>query len=189
MRTISWPLYVAALVISIAIFLLGFYFASIVEKNVKDVLEERLTALNEGSLLVQLFTLTDYDPSYCPLYREALDSSYGEIDAIGKDLTYLEEVRGERDAGLKKRYFLFELKTLLLAKKVNEVCGKESPLLIYVYENPCDGCGPLLDEIEKRRKEEGAKVFSFESGIGSSVVESIMNEYNISKVPSLVEVG
>ncbi len=188
MRRISWPLYIAAFTISLFIFALGFYFALLVEEHAKATMAEKLDKLTQNSVLMQLFLLTNYDPSFCPIYKEALKRSYEEVETIGNELTYLEEVRGERNLELKKDYFMFELKTFLLAKRVKEICSTDEHFALYFYSKNCSECGELGKQlINERKKDPSLKVFSFEDGINSSVVESLKAKYNVT-VPSVIRV-
>ena len=180
-------MYISAFIISVMIFLSGFYFATLVEENVKLTLKEKLERINEGSILFQIVSLTDYDPSYCDLYREALLNSYEDVDAIGRDLTYLEEVKGERNIELKKMYFLFELKTALLTEKVAEVCRDNVSVVLYIYSRDCQDCPSISNRLtELRKKGDSLKVFSFEDGIGSTVVESLKKEYFVVDIPTII---
>lgn len=190
MRRISWPLYLTALVVSIIIFFSGFYFASLIEQSVKLDMKSKLDKFNEGSTLLQIMTLTQEDSSYCPIYKEAMLNSYDEIDRIGRDLSYLEESKGQKNVELKKSYFMFELKTYLLATKIKELCGEKNNLTLFVYSSSCDKCNAIGNKLTELRKRNGSiKVFSFEDGLNSSVVDSIKEKYFIKDVPAVVMDG
>ena len=62
-------------------------------------------------------------------------------------------------------------------------------MIVYVYQNPCKDCASIEQQLELLRKEdENVRVFSFEHGINSSVVYSVIEKYNITDIPSFKEV-
>ncbi len=189
MRKISWNLYLTTFIITIVIFLIGFYVGSIFENKAKADISRKIIDINKENTLSSLFYLTHSNKAYCPLYTDLLELDYNNIDKIGKELTYLEEIKGERDIELKKSYFIFELKTMLLTLEVNKICNSNMHVILYIYPTKC---GSLCEEYEeklKKKHDQNYKIFSFEDGIDSSVVTSLKELYNINKTPYIVYVN
>jgi hypothetical protein len=101
-------------------------------------------------------------------------------------------VKGIEDIELKKNYFLLEGESYLLSKKAKQLCNDSSVLLINFYSNSnCDLCHEQGINILTARDELlsdniSVKLFSFDGTIGSPLADSLKNQYNVTKYPSIV---
>jgi hypothetical protein len=192
-RTLSVPIYGAAFVISLAIFLLGIYIGMLIdEANVRSITEE-VSNISEKVAAVQLLLLAEGNASsFCPVYSSQLGSIDTDVEHIGYKLSYLEDERGIYDPELKKKYFIVEAESYLLSQKVRTLCGDDSVLLINFYSNKgCARCREQGTEVLKARdalSSEGieVKLFSFDGELGSPVAEAFAAQYNVTEYPSIV---
>ncbi len=192
-RSLSIPVYAAAFVISLAIFLIGIYIGMLIDQaNVRSISDD-VSNISEKVASIQLLLLAEGNSSsFCPVYSSQLDSIDLDVERIGYKLTYLEDEKGIHDIELKKKYFIVEAESYLLSQKVRELCGNDDILLIHFYSNKdCPRCREQGVEVLKARDAllaEGidAKLFSFDAEIGSPVAESFSAQYNVTIYPSIV---
>lgn len=187
-RKITLKVYVLALIVTVAIFLLGAYVGQIVDVQVTETLMEQMEYYFEESASMQVMLLFEDSPSFCPLYMNESDNLEEITINLGEQLTYFEEVKGVNDEDLKRQYFLLETKSYLFAKKINDVCGIEKNLILYFYSSDCEKCKEQGNELTSFSHEfEGdLRIYSFDGELNSPVVEGLKNEYNITAYPSIV---
>jgi hypothetical protein len=192
-RTVSFPIYAAAFVISLAIFVIGIYIGMLIDQaNVRSISDD-VSNISEKVASIQLLLLSEGNSSsFCPIYVSQLDSIDGDVERIGYKLSYLEEEKGIYDAELKKKYFIVEAESYLLSGKVRTLCGGDEVLLINFYSNrDCAKCRDQGVEVLKARdalSDEGidVKLFSFDGEIGSPVAEAFAMQYNVTTYPSVI---
>jgi hypothetical protein len=192
-RTISTGIYLGAFLISLAIFVIGIYIGYLIDSSNLDSISGEVSSISEKVASVQLLLLSEGNSSsFCPVYASQLDSIDEDVETIGHKLSYLEDEKGIFDSELKKKYFVVEAESYLLSRKVKEVCGNGSALLIHFYSNKdCPACKDQGTEVLKARDElrgEGidVKLFSFDGELGSPVADSFKAEYGIKEYPSIV---
>jgi len=192
-RTVSYPIYAAAFVISLMIFVIGIYIGMLIDQaNVRSISED-VSNISEKVASIQLLLLAEGNSSsFCPVYTSSLDSIDDDVERIGYKLSYLEDEKGIYDIELKKKYFVVEAESYLLSQKVRALCGDDSVLLIHFYTNKdCERCPEQGEEVLKARDvlaAQGidAKLFSFDGEIGSPVAEAFARQYNVTTYPSVV---
>jgi hypothetical protein len=192
-RKVSVPLYAGAFVISLAIFVIGIYIGTVIDASNLSSISGDVSNISEKVASIQLLLLSEGNSSsFCPVYLSELDSIDSDVERIGYKLTYLEDVRGIYDDGLKKKYFVVEAESYLLSQKVKALCGDDSVLLIHFYSNRgCTRCKEQGIEVLKARDalaQQGTdvKLFSFDGELGSPVAEALGAQYNITRYPSIV---
>lgn len=192
-RTVSYPVYAAAFLVSLAIFVIGIYIGMLIDQaNVRSISDD-VANISEKVASIQLLLLAEGNsPSFCPVYVSQLDSIDLDVERIGYKLAYLEEEKGIYDTELKKKYFVMEAESYLLSQKVKSLCRDDSILLIHFYSNSgCEQCSEQGAEVLKARdalSAQGirAKLFSFDGEIGSPVAEAFAAQYNVTTYPSVV---
>ncbi len=200
-RDLSVPIYAAAFVMSLAIFVVGIYIGTLIDASNISSISEDVSNISEKVASIQLLLLSEGNSSsFCPVYVSELDSIDMDVERIGYKLTYLEDKRGIFDSELKKKYFVVEAESYLLSQKVKTLCGDDSVLLINFYSNKgCARCAEQGTEVLKARDalaQDGGsgganasldvKLFSFDGELGSPVAESLEAQYNITGYPSIV---
>lgn len=192
-RNVSVPLYGAAFLISLAIFLVGIFVGSLVDSNSMGAISGEVSDISEHLASVRLIMLTQGNSSeFCPVYESELEAIDGEVEKVGYRLSFMEDERGVYDTELKKKYFTIEAESYLLSEKVRELCGGNEILLIHFYSNrECARCREQGTEVLKARdalKADGVdvKLFSFDGELGSPVAEAFEKRYGVSAYPSIV---
>jgi len=195
-RSISYPLYAAAFVLSVLVFSIGVYVGYLIDQSNQASISKEVEDISRKVESTQLLMLLeDNSSSFCPLYKSQLDSINEEVENIGYRLSYLEEEKNVYDVPLKKNYFVLEAQSYLLSKKIKERCGDKSVLLIYFYSNAnCSSCKDQGDEILRVRddlRDRGiiVKIFSFDGDLGSPVADALKTQFSVSKYPSIIVDG
>jgi len=192
-RKISYPLYLTAFLLSVAVFAIGVYIGTLLDNANLAGLSERVESLSQRSTSVQLLLLAEGDSSaFCPVFRSELSEIDADIERIGYELSYLEEKKQAYDPELKKQYFLLEAGSYMLSKRVSEVCGDDTILLLYFYSNEdCESCQEQGVDILAFRDELAAdgrtmRIYSFDGDLGSPVAEALVEHHGIDTYPSVV---
>ncbi len=190
MRKVSIPIYATAFVISLMIFISGVFVGQLIDASNLQDLSSDVEGVSQKLNSVQLLLLLEGNSSsFCPVYSAELDAIDAEVEQVGYKLSYLEEQKQAFDMGLKKDYFALQAQSYLLSKKVNEICGKDTVLLINFYSNTdCGDCRQQGDEILEARDElqQPVKLYSFDGELGSPVADAFKTQYGVTSYPSLV---
>lgn len=195
-RKISVSLYASAFILTVIVFSAGVLVGQMIDQANQATISQEVGEISARVASTQLLMLLeDGGPSFCPVYRSALDSINMDVERIGHKLTYLEEEKGAYDIPLKKSYFVLEAQSYLLSKKINERCGENSTLLLYFYSNSnCTQClaqgNDILnarDELRAQGKE--VKIYSFDGDLGSPVADALKAQYGVHTYPSIVVDG
>ena len=192
-RTISWSVYGAAFVLSIVMFIIGIYVGHVIDLSSQNAISTSITDLSQKMSTVQLIMLADSNAtSFCPLYLSQLKSIDSDIEKVGYQLSYFEDIKKVTDNELKKQYFILEAQSYLLSKKVKSLCNDRSVLLVNFYSNSnCANCKAQGEQILQARdellgKNIKVKLFSFDGDLGSPVADALKTQYGITKYPSIV---
>ncbi len=192
-RTLSVPLYAGAFLMSMAIFILGIYIGSTLDSAHLSSISEDVSTVSDRVASVQLLMLTEGNSSaFCPAYSSELDAIDKDVERMGYMLSYLEDEKGVFDSELKRKYFVLEAESYVLSKKVDDICGDNSTLLINFYSNKnCGRCKEQGTEILQARDELAAqgvdvKLFSFDGELNSSVANALVAQYRVKEYPSVV---
>ncbi len=89
-RKISLSLYVSAFMISAAIFIIGIYVGTLLDKGDVESLSSDVSSLSRQLATVQLLLLAEENSSaFCPVYASELASIEEERERVGYQLSYL----------------------------------------------------------------------------------------------------
>lgn len=187
-RKLSIKLYALAFIISIIIFGIGIYVGEIFSKANLEKMEVSVEKTSQRLYSLELLLLSDEPELFCPVYIENLGVIDNELESIANKLTYLEEVKGFTDVDLKKQYFIIEVNSYLLAKKINEKCKQNATLILYFYSNErCEKCVEQGAELtEARHAVNNTRLYSFDGDLGSGVADALKAKYNITDYPTIV---
>ena len=140
-----YTLYVAAIAITIAIFLGGYIIGEEINERKLQHIYDLQSQIRVDSLSNEL-TSQLISAHECALIN--ISSYTSEIAEIGTKLTYLESIYGF-DApvvqNLKSYYSLLLIRHMLLNDQVNSKCGTGQPALLYFYSN-FERCGDCEDQ-------------------------------------------
>jgi len=172
--------YIAAFILTSAIFLTAFYlsefFGEKKAEHLKDI--EKKISLDILSSEIQ------YD-----LLKEASCENLGdnvlskEINELAQKISTVEREQGnsnEQIVYLKDYYALLQIKDYLLSKRVTEKCGKKSVFIIYFYgtEAECPKCKEqeyVLDYLRKTYPD--LRVYAFDYNSKLSATRTILSLY------------
>ncbi|MFH0971588.1 MAG: thioredoxin family protein [Candidatus Micrarchaeota archaeon] len=198
-RSISWNIYIIALIISVLIFsvgiLIGMQVSQSATSSVQAQLEELQSQTREFELLSLLqATYPDSSDEFCEYYFSQIDA-FGEQTAnFGKRLDFLEKKRGRTDTDvqdLKKEYSKMQLRDFLLLKQANEKCKKSIKTILYFYTNDncplCTQQGYVLSSLKESRPE--VMIYSFDTDLKAPPVEAMLGIFQIKHMPSVVVNG
>lgn len=195
-RKIKYGRYVGAILIAVFFIIGGLVIGNYLAENKSDNLltsQKAISALLEVSKLKETCTLAA-NTSYCNL-------SWGDIwqekVAIGNILSALETRLGKEDprvAEQKKVYNDVQFKTLGLVNKVNNQCNYGWDTILFFYtndENEKIGSssqseleGYILDTLYNLNS--NVRIFSFDVGVDGDSTETLLKEFNITSIPSVV---
>lgn len=183
--------YVAALALTIIIFLIGFIIGGVINGNrlqrVYD-LEHDIRIESLGNELVYQMVTQD-------LCKNLNLSSYtSELSKLGKKLTYLESTykyNKPQVENLKKYYSLLLIRHWIINEKANKECNVTTPSVLYFYTNykKCNDCedqGLVLTNVHQ--KYPFFNVYSIEFLESTPTLEFLKEKYNLSldRLPTLV---
>ncbi len=192
-RKFSLPLYTGAFLISLVIFLTGVFVGHLIDtSNLEDISDDLSQVSRKVASVHLLLLLEGNSSSFCPVYTSELSSIEQDVELMGHRLSYLEEQKDVYDNELKKQYFVLEAESYLLSKKVRELCGDASVLLVYFYSNTnCTECKEQGTEILRARDDLSGenitvKIYSFDGDLGSPVADAFKQQYLVKDYPSVV---
>jgi hypothetical protein len=126
----------------------------------------------------------------------ALDDLGEKIDLLGNKIILLENQIGKNDPTileLKKPYTLLMIRHYMLSETVNNKCGTNKTLLIFIYSNnpeyiaDSEKQGYVIDYVKKKFSSTNPiNVYSIVSDIGLEMTQTLLQFYNVEKIPSLI---
>ncbi len=183
--------YIAAFLITFAIFASGFFASNFF--NTKKV--ESMKELQDSIAIDILSNETQFD-----LLKEVscanINYSYlsDELDELGDKITYTDSSTGfnkESSLYLRKYYSLLQIKDYLLSKKLGEKCAAKKPVFIlyfYSTEVKCKDCARVeyvLTELKKKYPD--LRIYSFDYDMDLSVIETTKQIFKVkNELPALV---
>jgi hypothetical protein len=183
--------YIAAFLITLAIFASGFFASNFF--NTKKV--ENMKGLQDSIAIDILSNETQFD-----LLKEVscsnINYSYlsDELGELGDKITYTDTSTGfDKDSSLylRKYYSLLQIKDYLLSKKLGEKCAAKKPVFIlyfYSTKEKCADCtrtGYVLTELKKKYPD--LRIYSFDYDMALSVVETTKQIFKVKdELPALV---
>jgi len=116
-----------------------------------------------------------------------------KLDDLSARLTYLEAQYAKNDPKiieLKEPYTLLEIRHYLRMKQMNEICDSNYTLILFFYSNDPENKdnsekqGFVLDYL--RSKYENVKIYSFDSDLNMSIIQTLKEANQITITPSTV---
>ena len=191
-REISLSLYLTAFFISAVIFASGIYVGKLMEAGNVAGLSQGITQANgKMNSIEMLYLMGEDSPALCPVYRSELRNLDTQTENLGYQISYMED-KGTSDPELKKQYFMLEASSYLLSQKVTAKCALDTAnysTVLYFYNNQnCSDCAAQGNALLDMKKMLGdrLRVYSFDGGLGSEIVDMLRLKYNVTAYPSLV---
>lgn len=195
-RTLSINRYIAAFVITLIIFFLGFVIGVFVDKIRADyttsVIEQQ--KIESDSLQLQYFYLTAQNiTENCPALRTIFNTNLNSLEnAFSRLSNYKNRAVYKKDKfSLNYRqYALEEIKYWTLSDKIKASCKEDIVRILFFFTLDCDECvtqGFVLDYFKKLLGDK-LLVFSFNSKLAEEepLINTLIAQFNITKYPSLV---
>jgi|AntAceMinimDraft_6_1070360.scaffolds.fasta_scaffold13599_2 thiol-disulfide isomerase/thioredoxin len=182
--------YLLVLLITIGIFLVVFGFVNFLNNNKLahiDDLQRKITA--DLIATETQFELLKTAP--CSALGSSVLSS--ELEEFGRKLDFAQDNEGVDNPDviqLKKYYSLLQVKDYLLMQELSDKCNSEIYSLLYFYAPNCDDCrkqGYVLTEFKKEYPE--LRIYSFDSNLDFSVINTFSSLYNFNGVYPSVVIG
>ena len=190
-KKINPYLYIAAISITLLIFLLGYVIGSgLNELKLQEVydLEHEIRVDSLGNELAYEMITSDI----CNYVN--ISSYTEEIAEIGKKLTYMENIYGHEDPqviNLKSYYSLLLVRHFLIHQQMEAKCDIPEQQLIYFYTNyegcaDCEDQGKVLTNVH--RESPVFNIYSFEYREDNAAITLLKQKYNIQqhKLPAIV---
>ena len=194
MRTLRTNRYIAAVVITVVVFVLGFILgAATSERKILEL--EQLSRQQEAdfsSLQFQFSYLENVPKEQsCIVLSRTLESN---LKTLGPSLKKIEGYEASGDTKnpdyvlLKRKYTIANLRYWLLAEKSKQLCATDAVSVLYFYERGCKKCndeGYILEQL-KQRLGDNLLVFPIDASIEEPVTDILRAQYKIYGFPSLV---
>lgn len=183
--------YVAALALTLVIFLIGFIIGGVLnETKLQQVydLEHDIRVESLGNELVYELITADL----CE--NTNLTSYTTEITELGRRLSYMEQVYGHDNAqvhNLKNYYALLLIRHWIINEQIEEKCKTPKPSVLYFYSNfgdcvDCEDQGLVLTNVH--RNYPFFTTYSFEFNEDNPALNLLKEKYSIDadRLPTLV---
>ena len=168
--------------------LLGFKFDEWRTDETQILLTE--TKIDSESFVVEADFISTFGLDSCTALKPRLNSLSKNLVEVGTklneyDLKKMSETI-EFDI-LKRSYFLLELSSLTLNKKLKDQCNSSGFNIIYFYNFDQEDSikqGYVLDTFV--RSSENVHIFSFDYGFSEPAVDALKAYYNITSTPTII---
>ena len=195
MRRISKNKYLVALIITLAVFVIGVLIGLLITEKRTEFLElsGREQKIDFDSLQLQYLYLTTLSDE-CSAVNKALEGSINRLEQTRVKLeNYLaQSFTNDKDFSLTKReYMLSEIRYWLLTLQTKEQCNSDVVSLLYFYsdEEECEDCylqGTVLTFLKSKFKDR-LFIFSLDSDFEREPMLGIFKEnYQVTSVPTII---
>jgi hypothetical protein len=195
-RKISIDKYIIAGIITFLIFSLGLTLGLVIENQRYDVIEkvnqeQETKYLSLQLQYIYLSTFSNYNN--CPILATTLKGTITDLSNSLSNLISFEEDSDEQSNQKKivqRRYILDNLRYWLLARESKQKCNLEIVPILYFYTKDCPSCPNQGTILTYYKKIFGEQVLVFPINLDlrneEPMVEIVMNQFNITKYPSLI---
>ncbi|MCX6742271.1 MAG: hypothetical protein NTX24_03805 [Candidatus Pacearchaeota archaeon] len=193
-------LLVAALIATLALFLLGFFLGNYVASSRIEQFRQGEEKLLSSIMGLEVRDQIIGNESICNLNW---DDIWGTKVSLGDTLTTLEKRMGKENPDVmlqKEMYELIEIKTLMMVQNIKDNCHEDFNIVLFFYTNKKDDPkgsaagsedqGLILDQIVFAHNNEGegrkVHVFAFDVNSENPATRALIAKYEITEVPSLI---
>src|SRR3989338_9450200 len=195
-RKISVSKYVASGIITLLVFSLGLTLGLVIEDeryNLIETINQNQDAKFRSVQLQYLFLNSFKGENNCPILSTTLKDAVRDLDdSLSRVIAQEEEKRSssERKLLIQKLYVLDNMRYWLLAIQTKERCNLKIIPILYFYTEKCSSCPNQGTVLTYFKKLFGERVLVFPINLDlreeESMVEIVRNQFNISKVPTIV---
>ena len=195
-RQVSTGKYVAAGVITAAIFLLGLLLGLVVEGKrvtlLQDIADEQRIQFSSSQMQYQYAQSLQSRESCAAIYRifydnvKRLDSTRERMEEYVRD----SKINDGTFQLLKRDYTLEQLRYWMLSGQAQDVCDEDVVRVLYFYstDEECPRCGDqafVLNYV-KELMDERILIFALDATLEEPMVEILERQHNVSSYPTLV---
>jgi len=190
-RKISIELYMLAFVIAAILFSIGVYVGTVINQGVMEDIGRSVQSLNQRISGLGLLLLEENDPAFCPFYRSELQRLDGEREELGYKISKMENEQQFYSPEVKREYMILQAQSYLFTKKIRDKCGDEAVFVLFFYDNKdCKDCSTAGDRVLRARdgsaNKDKIKIYAFDGGIDSTVVQAFEKQYGVKSHPTTV---
>ncbi len=191
-RKINLRKYFLVFLITLTIFLIGFYIANqFNKKRIIDIKEVENTMSTD--ILSSEIQFSLLEEASCKGINEKTTLSQ-ELKDLAKKLSYMEKKMGSKNKeveALKKKYTLLQIKDILLMKKISKKCKLKPINILYFYSNDkndddCKKEGYVLTRLSQDNPR--LRVYTFDYDLDLGALKTLMSIKKVKgdKLPVLV---
>jgi hypothetical protein len=185
-------LFLVTLLIAGLIFIVGLLLGMKYDEFKTDDSELLLikNSLDTQNYIVESDFFDTFGNKSCSSIEPKFNSLQSDLAELGKKLTEYdaEQIKETDDfTNLKRKYFLQEISTLILKKKLIDKCDSNGMNIIFFYKIDDEESlkqGYALDKLVDLR--DNVRVFSFDADFDDSALNTLKIYYNITSYPSVV---
>jgi len=185
-------LFLVTVFVTFLIFIIGIFLGMKVDEMGTNDNNELLikNGLDTESYVVESEFFDEFGIDSCSVLELRFNQLQSELADLGDELSQadIKKFSESNDFyNLKRKYFLQEISTLILAKKLSEECKTKSMNLIYFYrigDSESLKQGYALDRLVESKNE--THVFSFDIDFEDNALNSLKNYYNVTDAPTLI---
>lgn len=185
--------FITALIITIALFLLGFYFARIWDNfRIEQVDQEiRDSTLDTMGILIEQEFLNQFNISSCEFSENRLAGISKNLFELGQKLAEYEKkglLNKKEYEDLRREYFLIEARAYTQFIEFIDKCDSNLNVILFFYnvdQDVSERQGYVLDAVVERQDKK-IRVFSIDSAFSDQTLETIKSFYNITSIPTLI---
>ena len=191
-RKINLRKYFLVFLITLTIFLIGFYIANqFNKKRIVDVKEVENTMSTD--ILSSEIQFSLLEEASCKGINEKTTLSQ-ELKDLAKKLSYMEKKLGSENKeveALKKKYTLLQIKDILLMKKISKKCKLKPINILYFYSNDkndddCKKEGYVLTRLSQDNPRLRVYTFDYDLDLGTLKTLMVIKKVKGDKLPVLV---
>ncbi len=201
-RSLSIPMYLTALVLTVVVFAVGVWVGNYLAKQVNEQFYNEIDALQTSNVNLEFLSLLESDAtvradpalraSVCSAVADSAHALGVQTADVGRRLRLFEEKRGGGSdvIALEQRYFALEARDYFFWKKLKSLCNTNLTLVVYFYNTECGDCNAFDAAISdfKRTNPPGILVYSFNLDYASTTpaIAMLSSLYNVATSPAII---
>ena len=192
MKRVSIKLYIATLVLTVAVFAAAFFISNYLNERKTDELkaEEDKITVDILSFETQVGLLKS---SSCQDFSS--NQLQSELQDLQSRLSYMESQVGPNDpdlSRLKRYYALLEINDYVLAKQMSVECKQNTVFILYFYgDNNCSQCQAqsyMLQAVLQKYPQQ-VQEYSFDFDLDLSAVQTLVTLHNLPTTPPVIDIN
>lgn len=192
---IPWKRYIAALVVTIGLFVFAFLLSAQFSNTKINELREIQDKIAVDILASETrFALLETSSCQHVVTSDAFDTTLNnELNRLARRLKFMESQFGgnsEEVLTVRKQYALLQVKDYLLVRQLAERCDKEVFTILYFHEADCSSCERqtlVLDEL--RNEFPGVRIYWMDKDLDTPTTQTLLSMFNINEAPTLIVDG